>query len=307
MAGEGPTAATDAGVAVPAVLRRRWPLFAALAFTLLFVLGQLVVPTPPQVRASGAKVVAYYQDHRQAIRLSVWLTALAGLAFVPLMAWLRQHTRGLGRDVFLLAAAAIVVETTICTWFSAGLALHPGRLAPETARTIVDVAAYYGPVLTVTVILLVAPVALASWNGANGAPRWLAWLSVALVIEQAIETVTVFGTSGFVAPGGPMNLVLGAGLFVVWVIACRGGPPDRARRPSDRRARDLPGIEPAASAAGGRDSLLHDVERGAGPEPVDLLGAERLVAEEVDRGAVGLDDLAPHGRRPAPGRRGRGR
>lgn len=225
MAGEGLSAETSVASAGTDVLRRRWPLFAALAFTLLFVFGQLVVPTPPQARASGAKVIAYYQEHRKAVRLSVWFTALAGIAFVPLIAWLRQHTRGLGRDVFLIAATAIVVETTIWTWFSAALALHPGALTPGTARTIMDVAAYYGPVLTVTVILLVAPVALASWNGANGAPRWLAWLSVALIVEQAIETLTVFGTSGFVAPGGPMNLVLGAGLFVIWVIACAAALP----------------------------------------------------------------------------------
>jgi hypothetical protein len=34
--------------------------------------------------------------------------------------------------------------------------------------------------------------------------------------EQAIETITVFGTHGFTAPGGDMNLLLGAGLTAVW-------------------------------------------------------------------------------------------
>jgi hypothetical protein len=38
------------------------------------------------------------------------------------------------------------------------------------------------------------------------------------VHEQSIETITVFGTRGFIAPGGPMNFTLGAGLFLVWVI-----------------------------------------------------------------------------------------
>ena len=44
----------------------------------------------------------------------------------------------------------------------------------------------------------------------------------------------------------------------------------------------------------------------AGPEPLDLLGAERVGALEVDRRAVGLVDRAPHRARRARGRRGRG-
>ena len=35
--------------------------------------------------------------------------------------------------------------------------------------------------------------------------------------EQAIETITVFGTSGFTAPGGGMNLQLGAGITLIWI------------------------------------------------------------------------------------------
>jgi len=38
-------------------------------------------------------------------------------------------------------------------------------------------------------------------------------------LEQAIETITVFGKSGFIAPGGDMNVQLGAGLLVVWLVA----------------------------------------------------------------------------------------
>jgi hypothetical protein len=38
-------------------------------------------------------------------------------------------------------------------------------------------------------------------------------------VEQAAETVTVFGTHGFIAPGGAMNLALGAGLTAIWFVA----------------------------------------------------------------------------------------
>jgi len=48
-------------------------------------------------------------------------------------------------------------------------------------------------------------------------PRWLTVLGVIAFAEQAIETITVFGTSGFAAPGGGMNLQLGAGITLIWI------------------------------------------------------------------------------------------
>ena len=36
-------------------------------------------------------------------------------------------------------------------------------------------------------------------------------------IEQAIETITVFGQTGFIAPGGTMNMYLGGAIGFLWV------------------------------------------------------------------------------------------
>jgi hypothetical protein len=49
-------------------------------------------------------------------------------------------------------------------------------------------------------------------------PRWLTVLGAISFLEQAIETITVFGSDGFIAPGGDMNIVLGAGLTAVWLV-----------------------------------------------------------------------------------------
>ena len=53
-------------------------------------------------------------------------------------------------------------------------------------------------------------------------PRWLGVLGTVTLGEQVVESVaTIFATSGFAAPGGPMNLMLGAGLVTGWVL-CLG-------------------------------------------------------------------------------------
>jgi hypothetical protein len=39
------------------------------------------------------------------------------------------------------------------------------------------------------------------------------------LVEQLVETVTIFGKHGFIAPGGPMNVELGAGLTAIALLA----------------------------------------------------------------------------------------
>jgi hypothetical protein len=82
-----------------------------------------------------------------------------------------------------------------------------------------DVAIFFGPVLTGAFITLIAPVTLLALGGRAGLPRWLGVLGAVAVLEQAIETVTIFGSSGFTEPGGAMNLQLGAGLVMLWLLA----------------------------------------------------------------------------------------
>jgi hypothetical protein len=67
--------------------------------------------------------------------------------------------------------------------------------------------------------------------------------------EQSIETVTIFGQRGFTAPGGPMNVYLGAGLVSIWSL-CLG----------IRLARGLPvgpaDVGPAGDVQGSAESRV---------------------------------------------------
>ena len=197
----------------------RWPVWAAVIFALLYLAAAFVVPAPPAVTASGDQVVRYYHQHEDAVRQSTWLLAAAGIPFFLYVCWLRRQLRGIASDLALIGGLIVGISTMVWSWFGAGLALSSPNLHAEVARTVLDVADFYGPVLTVGVILLVAPVAIAQRGSPSPFPTWVRALSLLLVVEQAVESLTIFPTSGFFSPGDGMDFLVGAPLFLLWVVA----------------------------------------------------------------------------------------
>jgi ketosteroid isomerase-like protein len=92
-------------------------------------------------------------------------------------------------------------------------------------------------------------------------PRWLTALGVVAFAEQAVETITVFGTRGFTAPGADMNVLLGAAPNggVAVRSRCLGSAP--AQPTAQRRANSCRGDVLAASLTTrmdyGRDTLVN--------------------------------------------------
>jgi hypothetical protein len=74
-------------------------------------------------------------------------------------------------------------------------------------------------VVTGATIAMLAPIAILGWQRRAGLPRWLGIIAAIALIEQIVETITIFGRRGFIAPGGPMNLSLGAPLFLIVFVA----------------------------------------------------------------------------------------
>ena len=200
-------------------MKRWWPLLAAIVYVLATFASLGALPKAPDVNASGETLVRYYRDHADGLRTATWVLTWALVPFVILMAHVRSFLSGLCRDVMLISVAMFVTTGTVWTWFNVGLALHASTLDPHVTRTLVDISLYFGPILTVADVLLAGAIGLAAWRGDGGLPRWLAYFSAVFVLEQAIETITIFGKSGFIAPGGDMNFQLGAVLLVVWLIA----------------------------------------------------------------------------------------
>jgi len=167
---------------------------------------------------SPAETVAWLQLHQRDIPVTVVSYALAMIPFAVLVAWVRRALPDVYGYAFLVAAGAFVAEATVSTWFLAGAAVHADTIDPSVARAIVDVGAYFGPVLTTTDVVLAGSVALAALREGSF-PRWFGALSTIFAAEQVAELATVYGRSGFSAPGGEWNSVLGAGLLIIWIVA----------------------------------------------------------------------------------------
>jgi hypothetical protein len=204
--------------------------------------GLAALGTLPAAGDSGEQVVAWFHAHGDGVRWSVW----AGTASAPLLAVVVAILRGLlpapHRDVFLIGGTAVIVAIAVQSWFLGGLALHADRLEPATARTVLDVAVFFGPVLTGAFMTMIAPVTSFALRGDGTLPKWLGILGAVAFAEQAVETVTIFGSSGFTEPGGAMNLQLGAGLVLAWLLAfavwagVRGIHPEGGRAMAGERA-----------------------------------------------------------------------
>ena len=193
-------------------------VLSALVLTGISLAGMTVLGTPPGAADSGEQVVAWLHAHRDGVRWSVFAGTVSAPLFALVVALLRRLLPPPHRDVFLIGGVAVVVAIAVQSWFLGGLALHADRVEPATARTLLDVAAFFGPVLTGAFMTMIAPVTLLAFRGSS-LPRWLGILGAVAFVEQAIETVTIFGSTGFTEPGGAMNLQLGAGLVGAWLLA----------------------------------------------------------------------------------------
>ena len=203
---------------------------AVIAASVLDLAGTVALGVPPHADDSGAQVVAWLRGHRDGVRWYVWSLTVCVPLFAVGFALLRGFLPAPHRDVFFIGGIVFIATTAVQAWSWGGLALHAGSLEPATARAILDVASFWGPVLTGATMTMIGPVTLLALAGRADLPRWLGFLGLVAFAEQAIETITIFGSTGFTEPGGAMNLLLGAGLVAIWTLAFAVWAGVRGRR-----------------------------------------------------------------------------
>ena len=194
-------------------------LAATIAYALAGLVALAALGTIPAASGSGEELSTWVRANREGIRWGVWAFTVGTPPFAVIAASLRRLLPAPHRDVFIIGAIAYTAEIAVWSWTWGGLALHADTTSPAVARAVLDVACYMGPVLTSTTTTMFAPVTLLALRRQGGFPLWLGILGLVALVEQAVETITIFGATGFTQPGGAMNMQLGAGLTLLWILA----------------------------------------------------------------------------------------
>lgn len=171
----------------------------------------------PTIDSSGHEIVEWFSANGTRARIYAWTAAFVSLGLAIFGGQVSALLPKPHRYILMAGVLGFAITAQVQAWFWAGLAFHPQGLNPATARTIFDIAAYWGPLVNGSTMTMSVAVAALGFSVSPIIPRWLTWLSAIFFLEQAIETVTVFGQTGFIAPGGVMNVYLGGVLGFLWV------------------------------------------------------------------------------------------
>jgi hypothetical protein len=191
----------------------RWSPAFGLVFVVLFAVGIALSGDIPGADSSDAKILAYYRDHGNQMKLEIayYLATLAVVAFLWFAGTVASRIAGLGAPSPWLSRIAIGSGTAAGIVMLAGFAAdsmvastadHTSKfhIDPNTARVIADFAY---PLTFETGLPLVAPFVIAitlALRRARVAPRWFGPAGIAVGLLCLV---------GFL--GVPM------GLFLVWV------------------------------------------------------------------------------------------
>lgn len=171
----------------------------------------------PNVESSGQEIVQWFSENALRARIYAWTAAFLSFGLAIFGGQVSALLPKPHRYIFLAGVLGFAITAQVQAWFWAGLAYAPQELDPATARTLLLIASFWGPLVNGSTITMAAPVAALGLRTPSIVPRWLTWLSTVFFLEQAIETITVFGKTGFIAPGGSMNIYLGGVIGFLWV------------------------------------------------------------------------------------------
>jgi hypothetical protein len=192
----------------------------------LYVVGSLVIGTPPDFGASGAKVAAYLDEHRTRIQVGAAIHA----AWTPLFVWFlgtvaslarvgRPGARRAGGVAYGCGLVFIALFLFDVTALTVG-ALRPENMAaaPELAAALHDVswlamgmaAFFVSGVLACFAVLALRDKAI--W------PEWLGWLAIIAGLAYALRVGTLFTTEGPFAADGVLGLWVPVIAAAGWIV-----------------------------------------------------------------------------------------
>ena len=92
-------------------------VIAAVVLGISYAGGAVGLGTPPTATDPSADVLSWFQQHQGGARTYAWATTVGLVAFAVLAGIIRGRLPRPMNDIFLLGAAAFLVETAISAWF----------------------------------------------------------------------------------------------------------------------------------------------------------------------------------------------
>ncbi len=198
--------------------------WSGLAFIVLLIVSILLFGAqPPDIGASSATVSVFLMAHAKGLLLSCWLGFPLAAFFLWFAAGLRANLRQAagspdGLPLYGITAAIIVVMLSLL----ASAIMSALILAPAGAGDQGTFWAIYWllgtPFISMGLAIFIFACAH-SMRRHGSAPEWLALYGYLTAFGSAVSTLSMFYTSGPMAPNGWVPLVLGPPLFVIWMIA----------------------------------------------------------------------------------------
>ncbi len=192
---------------------RRWLALGGVVAPVLIVLGFTVVGgSTPDDKASAAKVVSYYRDHKDASMVAALMVAIGAVLLVLFAARLREVLRGgrSGSDLlpitvfggFLILATGLLLMALV--HFALVQAADHRFASPAQTLNVLDSNDFFVLLGGMCLVMLASGIAIVR---RPVLPRWLGWTAI---------VVAVLSLAG---PAGFFGLILGTvWIFVVAIL-----------------------------------------------------------------------------------------
>jgi hypothetical protein len=201
----------------------RYGLAAGIVFVVLVVIAALIGGTPPKPTDSGAKIVSYFRDNQDALKVGAYLNGLGAVTFLWFLGSLwarlrRAEVAGSRLSVIALAGGITgLVFATVATASVAVVALYVGDLGASAVHV------FY---LFATVLLATSAFALAVFTSATSVmilrypivERFLGWVGEGIAALWLIAGVGVADNDTAIHTVGLVAFLVWAGWILILTV-----------------------------------------------------------------------------------------
>lgn len=200
----------------------RYGLAAGIVFVVLVVVAALIGGTPPKPTDSGAKIVSYFRDNQDALKVGAYLNGLAAVMFLWFLGslWARLRRAEVAGSrlsvIALVGGLASLMFATVATGTLAFVAQYTD-LGPGVVEVFYKLS---------TVFLALSGFGLAVFTAATSVmilrfpvvERFLGWVGVAIGVLWLIAGIGVADNNAAIHTIGLITFLIWAGWILILTV-----------------------------------------------------------------------------------------